>query len=270
MKKIRLTCVIITISMIVCTSLILIKERHKTKESIVLQVEPEECEDMRDIGNDAIEDAPTLEVEASPGIEEGVRIIEEDTFEPIELIFGGDICFYDDFAIMGALRSRGGSIDSSIDANLLALMRNADFCMLNNEFCYSNRGEPLEEKAYTFRSRPENVKLLHEMGVTLVSLANNHAFDYGEDAFLDTLDILSQANVPYVGAGRNLDEAMKPYYTTIHNRTIAIVAATQIERVETPDTKGATEVTAGTFRCFTKAEFDRLCTVVEDIGRAHV
>ena len=116
----------------------------------------------------------------------------------------------------------------------------------------------------SFRSRPENVKLLHEMGVTLVSLANNHAFDYGEDAFLDTLDILSQANVPYVGAGRNLDEAMKPYYTTIHNRTIAIVAATQIERVETPDTKGATEVTAGTFRCFTKAEFDRLCTVVEE------
>ena len=87
-----------------------------------------------------------------------------------------------------------------------------------------------------------------EMGVDLVSLANNHAYDYGEQAFLDTMDILREAGITYMGAGRDLNEARRPVYYIINNMKIAFVAATQIERLDNPDTRGATETSAGVFR----------------------
>lgn len=113
----------------------------------------------------------------------------ENNVKDVTMIFAGDICFYDAFANMSALRSRGGNIESSVDEKLLAKMRDADICMVNNEFAYSDRGTPLVGKTYTFRSNPSNVGLLSDMGVDLVSLANNHVYDYGEDALLDTLEI---------------------------------------------------------------------------------
>lgn len=200
------------------------------------------------------EKEPEVNPAAEPAAETG----------PVTMAFGGDVCFHDEYANMHSLRSRGGKIESSLSADLLEEMWQADILMVNNEFSYSLRGEPLPEKAFTFRSRPENAGLLHEMGVDIVSLANNHVYDWGEDALFDTLDTLNNAGIPYIGAGRNLDEARKPYYFEINGRTIAFVSATQVERNENPDTKGATEVTAGTFRCFTEEEFGRLLETVKE------
>ena len=90
-----------------------------------------------------------------------------------------------------------------------------------------------------------NVKLLSQMGVDIVSLANNHAYDYGQDALLDSLDTLDGEGIARVGAGRNLEDAMAPVYFDVNGTKIGILAATQIERLENPDTKGATEDSPG-------------------------
>jgi poly-gamma-glutamate synthesis protein (capsule biosynthesis protein) len=129
-------------------------------------------------------------------------------------------------------------------------MRSADVFMVNNEFPFSTRGTPTEDKQFTFRANPANVSIYDEMGVDVVSLANNHAYDYGEDALLDTFDTLENAGISYVGAGRNIDEAMKPVYITQNGITVAIVSATQIERLSNPDTKEATATSAGVLRCW--------------------
>ena len=230
----------------------------------------EENQEMAEsVENESAEELTLTEPQIAPDEDittEVAPVVEDEVVQisPVVMAFGGDICFHDDFANMGALRSRGGKIDSSLSADLLTEMQQADILMVNNEFTYSDRGVPLPEKAFTFRSRPENVNLLHEMGVDIVSLANNHVYDYGEEALFDTLDILHEADIPYVGAGRNLNEAKAPYYYKINGRTIAFVSATQVERNESPDTRGATEVTAGTFRCFKEEEFDALLEVVEE------
>ena len=167
----------------------------------------------------------------------------------VTLAFAGDILFDDNYAIMGAVRT-GGDISQGIAPEVLERMRGADIMMLNNEFAYSSRGTPIEEKQFTFRARPETAGYLTDMGVDLVSLANNHAYDYGPDALVDTLDILREEGIPYVGAGRNIDEARKIVYYIVGDMKIAFVSATQIERLDTPDTKEATETSAGVFRCW--------------------
>ena len=168
--------------------------------------------------------------------------------DEVVLRFVGDICFYDDFSLMSTYRSRGSDINNCIDASLLESMRSADIFMANNEFPYSDRGAPLQNKKYTFRSKPSNVSILNDMGADIVSLANNHAYDWGPDALVDSFSILKDAKVPYVGAGMNIAEAMHPVYFKINGMTISYVSATQIERTGSPDTKEATEETPGVLR----------------------
>lgn len=164
------------------------------------------------------------------------------------LVFAGDICFYDGYANMGTFRDNGSDIRNCIDEDLMAEMNDADIFMVNNEFCYSDRGTPTEGKQYTLRSKPSNVAILHDMGADIVSLANNHTYDYGPDALIDTVDVLNEAKVPFVGAGKNIEEAMKPAFFKINGKTISFVSATQIERHASPDTKEATEDSPGVLR----------------------
>ncbi len=175
----------------------------------------------------------------------------------VVMTFTGDICFHDPFANMGAYRQRGGDIGKCIDDTLLTEMRDSDICMINNEFPYSFGGVPLADKAYTFRSRPENVKILTDMGVDIAGIANNHAFDYGEEAFLDTLDVLRAEGIQYAGGGRNLAEASAPVIVEKSGMKLGFLAATQIERTYSPDTRGATESRAGVMRSFTPDEYER-------------
>lgn len=170
--------------------------------------------------------------------------------ERVVIAFAGDILFDANYAIMVSLQQRGGDISRGIMPEVIEEMTGADIMMLNNEFPYSDRGTPTPDKAFTFRAKPSTVSYLGDLGVDIVSLANNHAYDHGEEAFLDTLQTLKDAGIHYVGAGVNAEEAQRPVYYIINDMKIAFVCATQIERNETPDTKEATETTPGVFRCW--------------------
>lgn len=107
-----------------------------------------------------------------------------------------------------------------LSSDLMLELQSADILLINNEFTYSNRGTPLAGKAYTFRAAPSRVEVLQQLGADIVSLANNHVYDYGEEALLDTMDTLEQAQIPYVGAGRNLEEAEKIVYFIANGRKL--------------------------------------------------
>ncbi len=167
----------------------------------------------------------------------------------VTFAFAGDILLDDEYAMMFHYRTRGSDINDTFSADLLERMRSADVFMLNNEFPFSSRGTPTENKTFTFRADPANVEMYELLGVDVVSLANNHAYDYGEEALLDTFSTLEEAGIPYVGAGRNIDEAKKPVYFIANGIKVAVVSATQIERNAVPDTKEATATSAGVLRC---------------------
>lgn len=181
--------------------------------------------------------------------------------DEIVLTFAGDISFAEGYANMNTFAQRGGNIRDCFDEFVWMEMQSADIFMLNNEFTYSNRGTPTPKKQFTFRAKPEMVNCLNEMGVDVVSLANNHVYDYGEVSLLDTLSTLEEASVPYVGAGRNLEEAIKPVYFVANDIKIAYVSATQIEQGDYPDTPGAGENSPGVFRCWTE---ERIYDVVRE------
>ncbi len=148
----------------------------------------------------------------------------------ISLGFAGDLCLADNYIPMEHLAELGSTnITDGIDERFVQKMNAMDLMWINNEFVFSNCDEPLYGKAYTFCGAPENVKYLHDLGVDIVGLANNHTFDYGEQSFLDTLQTLEDAGIPYVGAGRNDTQAYAPVYLQAGALTIGYVAASCAE-----------------------------------------
>lgn len=171
------------------------------------------------------------------------------TATKVTLRFAGDVLLDPEYAIMANHINRNQDIEKAFLGGVLDIMRDADVFMVNNEFTFTERGTPTPNKMFTFRAKPESVSVYHDMGVNLVSVGNNHIYDYGEVSLLDTVSTLEEAGIPYVGAGRDLSEATRPVYYVSENLKIGFLCATQVERMQNPDTKGATENSPGTFRC---------------------
>ena len=145
----------------------------------------------------------------------------------IRLDFVGDICLDENWCTGKTAKNHMADYFSDeVKKELIS----ADFTMANNEFAYTTRGQRQVGKAYCFRADPKDAGFLRTLGIDMVSVANNHVFDYGEQGFLDTLDALHAAGIPYSGGGRNLTEASAVRYVVTGGRKIAIVSATEIER----------------------------------------
>ena len=109
-----------------------------------------------------------------------------------------------------------------------AAMDQADLVVLNLECCISERGRPWDApgKPFFFRAPPRAVELLVLLGVDCVTLANNHALDYGVDALLDTLVHLDAAGIAVVGAGADLEQARQPAVLGASGLRVAVVGVT--------------------------------------------
>ena len=171
----------------------------------------------------------------------------------ITLGFAGDMNLDENWATTKHLDHQPNGIADCFSANIMQQMQAFDIFMLNNEFTYSTRGSALKNKRYTFRADPARVSNLNTMGVDIVLLANNHVYDYGKNAFLDTLQTLQDAGIHYVGAGKNIAEASEPYYFICKGKKIAYVAASEAEKFKM--TPQATKTMPGILRCYDTSMF---------------
>lgn len=170
-----------------------------------------------------------------------------DKKDKVTLSFVGDISLADNFDIMPYYDKRGEGVYGILSKEVVDIMNNADIMVANNEFTISDRGSPLN-KQYTFRASPNRLNIYKEMGVDLVSIANNHIYDYGEEAFQDSLKYLKEYDIPYVGAGTNIEEAKRAFYYIADGYKISFISASRAEKnIITP---GATSTSSGVFRCY--------------------
>lgn len=193
-------------------------------------------------------------------LDQNVHELSTASGDEIVMDFTGDLSLADDIATTEYMLQRENGLEDCFSSDLLDEMRSADLLVINNEFTYTTRGEAIPGKAYTFRGDPTRVKELNKIGTDLVTLANNHVCDYGDVGLLDTLETLQNNNTPYIGAGPNIKEAMRPIYYIANGRKIAIVNATQIEKSYNY-TKEATETTPGVLKSLNSTKF---CKVIKE------
>jgi poly-gamma-glutamate synthesis protein (capsule biosynthesis protein) len=114
------------------------------------------------------------------------------------------------------------------DDGVVSAVREGDAFVLNLECAISDRGArwPDPSKPFFFRAPPVAAQLLAELGVDCVTLANNHAMDYGAIALLDTVAHLDAAGIAHAGAGATEEEARMPAAIAPAGTSVAVVSVT--------------------------------------------
>lgn len=109
---------------------------------------------------------------------------------------------------------------------LAPLISGADLAFANLECPASYLGTPYPGKPpeVTFRARPGDLFALKAAGFDVISLANNHAGDYGSEALRETLEALRLLDIAVCGAGMNEAGSRSPAILSAGNRKIAFLA----------------------------------------------
>ncbi len=169
---------------------------------------------------------PILEGEASGG---AINASSEPAEKPVaRLGFVGDILL-------------NGTIGDLIEAEgplapwegVRELLSSADITCGNLECAVGTTGTPIPGKTWTFRAEPATLQGLADSGLDVVSLANNHTLDFGEECLLETVDLVRAAGLGTIGAGADEAAAREPFIREVNGVKVGILATAVT--VPTPD-----------------------------------
>lgn len=132
---------------------------------------------------------------------------------------------------------------SSLFEEVSPLIQQADYSVVNFEFpivASEDRAKPIAKCGPNLRGSQDSVNAIKNAGFNVCTLANNHILDQGEDCCVDTINLLEEAGLKTVGAGRNLYEASDILYLEKEQEIIAIINCCEHEfTIATESTAGA-------------------------------
>ena len=101
---------------------------------------------------------------------------------------------------------------------------------------------PTRDDVFFHGAGPEVLDYLNEIGVSLLSLANNHSWDYGDEGIVSTVAEASKRGFTYAGTGGTMAEAVAPAYRDVGAVRVGLVALATVSSLEGAE---ATEISAG-------------------------
>ena len=143
----------------------------------------------------------------------------------------GDICPTKDFDSFWN--------DEKIVELLSPCMMQADCSLVNFECPATDMEVGIEKCGPCQKAKPSIIPTIYKTGIRLVSLANNHIKDFGEQGVLDTMKYCQREGLAYVGAGYNKTDAAKPYFFEVKGKHFGVLSFAEYEF------NGATETSPG-------------------------
>jgi poly-gamma-glutamate capsule biosynthesis protein CapA/YwtB (metallophosphatase superfamily) len=147
--------------------------------------------------------------------------------DPITLVFGGDVIFQDE--IEHSILMLGNGDYTYPWLNIADFFRKADVSVINVETPVTSKGVLNWMKVGPwFRANPLALDGLKYAGIDVVSVGNNHAFDYSRSGFVDTLANIKTAGMHYISGGLTYNEAYSPLLLEVKGKKIAILGFTNV------------------------------------------
>lgn len=122
-----------------------------------------------------------------------------------------------------------GNVEKLIGQELLAIVKKADYRIFNLEVPLADRADPILKSGPNLIAPTKVVLGYKRLGIDLLTLANNHILDQGEQGLCTTINVLDKNGIAYVGAGYNIHKASEPYIFTVNNRCIGVFACSEHE-----------------------------------------
>ena len=129
---------------------------------------------------------------------------------------------------------------SLFDSKILELFNNADFNIINLESPLTTGGnkDKIKKTGPNLKADPKTVGVLNLLKTNLVTLANNHIYDYGALGLSETLNLCNQYNINTVGAGLTLAQANKIFYKNFGELSVAVINIAENEWCNASETRG--------------------------------
>jgi poly-gamma-glutamate capsule biosynthesis protein CapA/YwtB (metallophosphatase superfamily) len=149
------------------------------------------------------------------------------TEEPVRMVFGGDIVLGNSFVVEHIPKDW----EERYFAGVRSTLKGADVAVGNFEDTLTEHEKtsknPGSGRQYAFRSPPHYAELMYREGFRVLNVANNHANDFGETGFKDTLNNLKRAGIAVTGVR---DEAAT---LSVRGLNIAVLGFTYSSRFNT-------------------------------------
>ena len=133
----------------------------------------------------------------------------------------GDICPTEDYR---ALWDTGAAF-----SGIAELIKDSDLAIVNLECPATSETTPVTKCGPCLKAEPKDMGLVARSGFNVISLANNHVKDFGEDGVLETLKRCEKYNLTYVGAGANTEEASKARFFAVEDKKICVISFAEEE-----------------------------------------
>ena len=122
-----------------------------------------------------------------------------------------------------------GNIDELLGSDLKNYLNEADYIILNLEAPYIDDDHPIVKAGANMRAPRKAFEGVKKIDPYFFGLANNHILDHGQEGLFSTMQLLEENGIAYTGAGKNLDEASKPYIANVNGLKVGIYACAEHE-----------------------------------------
>ena len=143
--------------------------------------------------------------------------------------------------------------------DVLPLIDNADVALANLECALADNPKPIQKAGPVLHAPTATAATLKKAGIGVLSLANNHIRDCGDEGVKSTLKACSESGIKTVGAGENIIAAKQPLMLGLDGKKVAVVSFAEHEF------NFATKERAGAATLDIYEDFDRLRSLRQQV-----
>ncbi len=140
-----------------------------------------------------------------------------------------EICIASDWAPIRAFSQTILDEPEAVYGDVLPELRTADLKIANLECPLTHSENAIAKSGSVLKGVPKHIKGLTCVPFDIVTLANNHVFDYGLDAFQETANLLNANGIKGVGAGLTREAAGRPIIAELGETKIALISFSEGE-----------------------------------------
>ncbi|MBR3016517.1 MAG: CapA family protein [Clostridia bacterium] len=122
-----------------------------------------------------------------------------------------------------------GNTEALLGEELTLVLKNAEYRILNLEVPLTDRKEPVTKRGPHLIAPTATVQGMKQFHTDLVTLANNHILDQGQQGLQSTVNLLDREGIAHVGAGKDLHEAAEPYIFDFCGKKIGVYGCAEHE-----------------------------------------
>ena len=122
-----------------------------------------------------------------------------------------------------------GDVETLVGKDLMQILIAAEYSVFNLEVPLTDVETPIKKCGPNLIAPTKAILGYKALGVDILTLANNHIMDQGQRGLVSTCKVLKENNINYLGIGKTLEEAAKPYVINFHNKKVGIYACAEHE-----------------------------------------